>query len=217
MEPKKITAADLRKKSFLFFQIGMILSLAVVITAFEWNFPEYIIKVAPESDVFDPAFVVPVTEYRKPEPPKVNVKPLATTTTIVAGPLTKPTGPIISKPTDDPVIKPSEFQPYVPTEIDAPEPEFINSSAEAPKGFQEYIAGNLNKMMFYEGKTLQISFVIEKDGTISNIKILNGVNKNVDERIAEIIRNSGKWKPALRRSVRVRSAVTVPVRIILKD
>lgn len=37
MEPKKTEKADLTNKSWLFFNIGLVISLAIVITAFEWK------------------------------------------------------------------------------------------------------------------------------------------------------------------------------------
>ena len=40
-----------------------------------------------------------------------------------------------------------------------------------------------------------IEFVVEKDGSISNTKLLRGIGGGCDEEALRVVRNMPKWKP----------------------
>jgi protein TonB len=70
MEPKKNPKKDLSKRSFLFFQIGLVVVLAIILTMIEWK--------TYDNDAIDTGFVnldmleeedVPITEIQKTPPP----------------------------------------------------------------------------------------------------------------------------------------------------
>jgi len=103
-----------------------------------------------------------------------------------------------------------------------PEPE---GGMEA---FYNYIAQELNypeqaKEKGIEGKVF-VQFVIEKDGSLSNIKIMKGI-KECTACDAEVIRiietfndpkkNAPKWNPAEQRGNAVRVKMLVPIRFEL--
>ena len=70
MEAKKNPKLDSRKYSFLFFNIGLVLALTLVIVAFEWRFYEDTSAVAlePESSAYVEIIEeVPLTEQVPPE------------------------------------------------------------------------------------------------------------------------------------------------------
>jgi len=58
-------------------------------------------------------------------------------------------------------------------------------------------------------------FVIEKDGKVSNVKIVRGVSEDIDTEVVKVISASPKWKPAVlnREKVRVRTSVNVDFRL----
>ena len=68
--------------------------------------------------------------------------------------------------------------------------------------------------------TVVISFVIEKDGTISDIKIVRGLAAGMGEAAAEavreMIRQGIRWTPGRQQEVPVRVQYNVPIRIKLK-
>ena len=79
MEPKKSPEADLEKKKGLFLQIGLVVSLAVTLVAFEWKSydkVEYDLGQLKVEDV--PEEIIPITKQEeKPPPPlKSHRKPL---------------------------------------------------------------------------------------------------------------------------------------------
>ena len=58
-----------------------------------------------------------------------------------------------------------------------------------------------------------VSFVIEKDGTLSDIKVIRDAGYGIGNEISRIIKKSPKWKPAIHNGRVVRSQYTVPISI----
>ncbi|MCK5105791.1 MAG: energy transducer TonB, partial [Cyclobacteriaceae bacterium] len=70
MELKKNPKLDYRKKSALFFNIGLVFSLLLVITAFEWKFVESASVVDfGKSLSGDEIITIPITEHKPPPKP----------------------------------------------------------------------------------------------------------------------------------------------------
>ena len=73
MELKKTESADLTKKSSFFFSIGLTLTMALILTAFEWKeIEEQAELVAGKTtNTADEILEVPPTEQPPPPPPQV--------------------------------------------------------------------------------------------------------------------------------------------------
>ena len=71
MEAKKTPKADLENKKSIFFQIGLILALAVVLFAFELkSYDKVTIDLATRAVDDTPEEIIPITEQKvKPPPP----------------------------------------------------------------------------------------------------------------------------------------------------
>lgn len=61
---------------------------------------------------------------------------------------------------------------------------FIKENLEKPKDFPES----------HKGKVF-VSFVVEKDGSLSNIKIIRDIGYGIGEEIVRTLKLSKKWKP----------------------
>lgn len=91
------------------------------------------------------------------------------------------------------------------------EAEFYGGEVEMIK----FIHSNLlypeiSKITNEQGK-VQISFVVEKDGSISNVEVIRGNYKNLNREASRIIRAFPKWKPAQKDGKDVRSRVNIPI------
>ena len=75
--------------------------------------------------------------------------------------------------------------------------------------FYKYIANNI-KSTGYTGKVF-ISFLVEKDGSLTRIKIERGLSENADQEAIRLIRQSPKWKPGTLLGRPVRVFYTVPI------
>jgi TonB family protein len=57
---------------------------------------------------------------------------------------------------------------------------------------------------------VSISFVIYRDGTICNVKIIKGINEALDKACILVLSKMPKWSPAIKKYEMVNSEVTVP-------
>lgn len=64
--------------------------------------------------------------------------------------------------------------------------------------------------------TVYVSFIIEKDGSLSGAKVLRGVNEELDAEAARaIMATNGKWIPGTQKGKAVRVQYTVPIKFSL--
>lgn len=64
--------------------------------------------------------------------------------------------------------------------------------------------------------TVQVNFIIEKDGKLTNATIVKSVHPLLDDEALKVINASPKWKPAKMRGQKVRSTMTIPVEFKLE-
>lgn len=92
-----------------------------------------------------------------------------------------------------------------------------------PKGgiaaFYQYLAQNMHYPEKAYEKGVQgivfLKFVIEKDGSISNIMVLKSVSKEIDAEAVRVLRTAPKWDPGMQggRPVRVMSQVPMSFKL----
>jgi protein TonB len=56
-----------------------------------------------------------------------------------------------------------------------------------------------------------LSFVVERDGSVSNINVIKGVNPLLDNEAVKVISESPKWTPGLQRGQPVRVRYLIPL------
>jgi protein TonB len=64
--------------------------------------------------------------------------------------------------------------------------------------------------------TVYVTFVVNKDGSVSNAKILRGVDPSLDAEALRVVSTLPKWKPGKQRGVPVRVSYTVPIKFQLQ-
>jgi periplasmic protein TonB len=223
MEPKKTQKADLSGKSFLFFNVGLVVSLGLAITAF--NYKVYDDTSAKDlqqaSAIVEELMEPPVTEQLPPPPAPQLEQPQ-----IVEVPNETKIQEDIRINMDietqmDQVIKEAPITvPVVEEEKEDPHQIFLVVEETAvPIGglnkFYEYVLGNLKypaqaRRMDIEGKVF-VEFVIEKDGSITDVKAIKGIGAGCDEEAVRVVTNSPKWKAAKQRGKAVRQRMVLPI------
>jgi protein TonB len=101
--------------------------------------------------------------------------------------------------------------------------EFPDVEAEFPggaNGMQKYIAENvvypeLSLEMGEQG-TVYSTFVVERDGSISNVKITRGVSQQLDREAKRVIAAMPKWKPGEANGKTVRTKCMLPIKFRLE-
>ncbi|OJJ17681.1 energy transducer TonB [marine bacterium AO1-C] len=228
METKKNAQADLHKKKGLFFSIGLVVTCLFVISAFEWKSYTEIAKVDIKNDeVFEEMIDIPITEFK--EPPK----PVIQQPEVVEVPDEEEIDDEIEVNMDveikdivtpAPVVKPKKRTP--PKIIEEKEEKiFLISETQAmPKdgiaAFYKYIGQNLNypsqaRRMSIEG-TVVLQFVVEKDGSLTDFKVLKSVGGGCDEEAVRVLKKSPKWSPGKQRGKAVRVRRSIPIRFTLR-
>ncbi len=217
MEAKKNPRLDYRKQSGLFFNIGLVLSLLLVISAFEWKFASQVSSVELKDRLFDEMYDVPVTEH-KIEPPRPKVVPQI----IVIDDLTKIEIEEIPYTFDQGEIEIINQTIALVEPIPDEDVEEIITIAETMPSFQggleafyRFIGKNLKypaqaRRMGIEGKVF-VHFVVDKDGSLSDISIVRGIGAGCDEEVLRIVAMSPRWNPGLQRGNPVRVRMMLPI------
>lgn len=99
----------------------------------------------------------------------------------------------------------------------------IEIMPEFPGGFSElrnFLTSNVNypesaKTNNIEGRTL-VSFVVEKDGSITDIEVLRGFDKDCDAEAVRVVSTMPKWKPGVKDGETVRCRFTLPFTFKIK-
>jgi TonB family protein len=65
--------------------------------------------------------------------------------------------------------------------------------------------------------TVYVTYVVEPDGSITNVKVLRGIDKSCDVEAARVIREMPKWKPGKQRGKAVRVQFNMPIKFTLDD
>ncbi|TKB96068.1 energy transducer TonB [Pedobacter cryophilus] len=94
----------------------------------------------------------------------------------------------------------------------------VDQMPEFPGGMQAW-SKFLNRNLSYPTLAQQnditgrviVSFVVEKNGEISNLKILQGIGAGCDEEALRVIKKSPLWKPGLQNGKAVRVSYVIPI------
>jgi Gram-negative bacterial TonB protein C-terminal len=60
---------------------------------------------------------------------------------------------------------------------------------------------------------IYVEFVIEKDSSISNVKLIRGIHEPLDKSVIEIIKEMPKWSPGINKEKVVRTRIILPISI----
>ena len=58
---------------------------------------------------------------------------------------------------------------------------------------------------------MYVTFVVEKDGSVTDAKVLRGVSEEVDAEALRVINAMPKWKPGMQQGVPVRVQYNIPI------
>lgn len=222
METKKAPKADLENKKNIFLEIGFLVALAVVFVAFEWKAPysetsDFItVSSEPEDEV-----MIPITQNlpRPPQPPPP--APALWLSPEIVDEMIEENDVELSDPesknsSDAPPAfisdafsygeeDTNEILPFVPLEdmpqFDGNLQEWLRKHINYPKIAME---------MGIQGRVF-IKFVVEKDGSISNVEVMRSVDEYLDKEAIRVIQSMPKWKPGKQRTKPVRVSCNVPI------
>ena len=223
METKKTPKANLENKRPTWLLVGYVTVLAFMFVSFEWTRD---IRVDTSGriaeNVFEQDMEIPLT--RQPEvtpPPPPQVTPINDVLTIIDDDATaEETNFASSEETgEDVVIK------HIPVTVDEEvvvEDEIFVIVEENPQfpdggtaGLLQYLGKNIKYPTIPQENGTQgrvtVQFVVNKDGSIVDVKVIRGVDPYLDKEAVRVISTMPKWIPGKQRGVPVRCKFTVPV------
>ncbi len=111
------------------------------------------------------------------------------------------------------VIIPKPTGPVATSELDR-QPNYPGGM----KNFYEYVGTNFDRNNLDEGETIRVkvSFVIEKNGTMTDIKVLEKTNSTIDNEAIRVLKSlRTKWSPGFKNGEPVRTQFTLPITVVL--
>jgi protein TonB len=222
MEPKKSPEADLEKKKGLFLQIGLVVSLAVTLVAFEWKSydkVEYDLGQLKVEDV--PEEIIPITKQEeKPPPPP---PPPAQVINVVKDDVKIENEAEIQETevTQETVV---EVQPIKEEVVDEPEIFLIVEEMPSFPGGEGQLVKYLSDNIKYPAiarennitGTVFVTFVVGPDGSVKDVKVLRGIGGGCDEEAKRVVMAMPKWKAGKQRGKSVSVQYNLPIRFTLK-
>lgn len=219
MEIKKKPEADLTKKSGMLLNLGLVLSLAIVITAFSWRSYDDgdLMNLGQVDDNFEEIMEVPPTEQPPPPPPVIQQPE------IIEVPDEEEIEQEIEVDLDVEITEETAIEEIIvsdePEEEEADEIFTIVEEQPTPNGgmgaFYQFVKKNLKypsqaRRMGIEGKVF-VQFVVDKDGTITDVQAIKGIGAGCDEEAIRVLKNHPKWKPGKQRGRPVRVRMVIPI------
>lgn len=61
------------------------------------------------------------------------------------------------------------------------------------------------------GGAVAVAFVVEKDGSVSNVEVIHSAHPLLDKEVVEAVQKSPKWKPGIQKGRAVRVRYILPV------
>lgn len=221
MEEKKSPKANLENKKVMFTQIGLIIALLIAWLAFEHK--SYDKRELDESllnrEVVLDEEMVEITKQEEQKPQPVEQPQQTTQLEIVDDNVETEDININAEVEQNEVIE--EYVAPEVVEDEVVEQEIFQIVEEMPA-----FPGGEAKLMEYVGKNIKypqiaretgiqgrvfIGFVVEPDGSVSNVKLLRGIGGGCDEEAMRVVKSMPKWKPGKQRGKAVRVSYQIPV------
>jgi protein TonB len=226
MDAKKSPKADLESKKVVFTQIGLIITLAIILVAFNWkSYEKREIDLTQREIVEIPEEIIPITEQKVKPPPPPPPKQV-TVINIVDDDVEIEDDIEIDAEAD----QDTEIEEYIPIEVDDDEEveeaqifTVVESMPSFPGGDKARIRF-LNENIAYptmaresgiQGR-VYVTFVVERNGLVTDVKILRGIGGGCDEEAIRVVKAMPKWIPGKQRGKPVRVQFTLPIKFTLQ-
>ena len=125
---------------------------------------------------------------------------------------------------DNEMAESAVLEEYVPVEVEEEEVSetevftIVEEMPAYPGGdakLYEYLGKNIKYPQIARESGIQgrvfVNFVVEPDGSVSNVKVMRGIGGGCDEEAVRVIKTMPKWKPGKQRGKAVRVTYTIPV------
>ena len=224
MEIKKSTKANLENKKLLFLELGLIISLGIVWFAFEWTSKETNVSVLEDNtEVLVEEEIISTNIDTPPPPPAAPKIPVLSDQIDIVDDEIEVNDDLFMNLEDDANMG-VEIMEYVEVEEEVVEEEAIPFQLVEEKPsfqggdantFSKWVNGRLEYPEIAKENGVQgrvtLQFTVEKDGSVTKVKVLRGVDPSLDKEAVRVVSMSPKWKPGKQRDCAVPVTYTFPV------
>ncbi len=209
------------------FSLGVLFALGVVFIAFEWSTETYVPKPIEDREVYnvwtEEYPPVPILEKKTkpafaPPPQLINLIDIK----VVDNADPEPEDQL--ETTEDVTDVPDIPDFYIPQEdvVDNTPYVFAQNMPVFPGGeeaLQRYLASSIDYPQMaieleVQGR-VHVQFIIEKDGSVSNVAVLKGVDPLLDRESIRVVKSMPAWTPGRQNGKAVRVKMSLPVYFIL--
>ena len=224
MEIKKSEKANLENKKLLFVEIGLIISLLIVYIALEWTSKETQTAVLEDNtEILIEEEIISTNMETPPPPPAAPKIPVLSDQIDIVDDEIELEDEMCMNLEDDSSLG-VEIMDYVEVEEEVVEEEAIPFQlVEEKPSFQGGDANQfskwVNSRLVYpeiakengvQGR-VTLQFTVEKDGSVTKVRVLRGVDPSLDKEAVRVVSMSPKWKPGKQRDRAVPVTYTFPV------
>ncbi len=224
MEIKKSERANLENKKLLFVELGLVISLLITFVAFEWSSAEQQVAVLEDTtQVIEEEEIIPITQETPPPPPAAPKIPILSDQIDIVDDEIVVEDEFVSLEDNDEIGV--EIMDYVeevqeevveeeaiPFQLVEEKPSFQGGDANA---FSKWVATKLVYPEIAKENGVQgrvtLQFTVEKDGSVTNVRVLRGLDPSLDKEAVRVVSSSPKWKPGKQRDRAVKVTYTFPV------
>jgi protein TonB len=226
MEARKDPRYELAQYRGLFFNIGLVISMLIVIAAFEWRFydDQELMDGVSSNMEFVETLDVPSTEQPPPPPPKAlknvniisveNIEEIEEEININ----------LDIEMTEDLAIE-LVIEQVIESDIGDVEEEdteeifVIVEDAPMPIGgmaaFYKYVNENIKYpkqalILKLEGRVF-IQFVVGKEGSLTDVTVIRGIGGGCDQEAMRVVKGAPRWKPGKQRGKPVKVKMVLPI------
>jgi protein TonB len=221
MEVRKNPEVDLEKRKGSLLLIGLLTALAITLVAFEWTtFEEKLEGLGQlELDLLEEEVIPP--SATPPPPPPPPPAPTQIIEIVDDQEEVEETEVIDTEVNEETVV-----EAPVQREEEVVEEQIFTIVEEMP----EYPGGEL-EMRKYLAKAIKypqmaqdagisgtvfLTFEVDKDGKIKDVKVLRGIGGGCDEEAIRVVKAMPAWKPGKQRGKSVRVQFTLPIKFTLR-
>jgi len=226
MEVKKSPKASLENKKLLFTEIGLVVALGVLYGAFEWSTKENDVAVLVDNtQVQIEDEMIAIQNETPPPPPETPKIPVLSDEIRIVDDDIKLEDDLFMNLEDDAnlgveimdykeveVVEEVVEEEAIPFQLVEEKPSFNGGDANE---FSKWVNSKLVYPEIAKENGVQgrvtLSFTVEKDGSVTNVRVLRGVDPSLDDEAVRVVKSSPKWKPGKQRDRTVKVTYTFPV------
>lgn len=224
MEIKKTPKSDLENRRTLYTEIGLVVALLVVWGAFSYSTKEKAVaSLGEDTQVVEVEDMVPITQETPPPPPEAPKIPVLSDQIDIVEDDIKVDDNFMSLEDDanlgveimdyvEEVKEEVVEEEAIPFQLVEEKPSFNGGDANE---FSKWVNSKLQYPEIAKENGVQgrvtLQFTVNPDGSVSNVKVLRGVDSSLDKEAVRVVSMSPKWKPGKQRDRAVKVTYTFPV------